>query len=321
MANDRAPKAAGELLKTLPTLARRPKAPQRLIEAAVLLGAPTDPLSVLYQHSVLCQTCLPFRDPGEASRTWERSNGSVKLKVLAGEAMHPESGEFVPVGLPFGPKARLVLMHINQQALLSQSPVIEIEETLTRFVRRMLRLSTDGRTIRVVKDQLARLSASSIRLGLLRQGQAITVNSQVITAFDIWFPKNERQRVLWPSTVQLSLDYWESLKHHAVPLDETAIGALTHSALALDIYAWLAQRLHRVPESGGTLIPWPMLYQQFGVGYGRLEDFRKSFKVALRQVIAVYPRARVELDGRGMLAKHSQPPIPYQTKRLVEKSV
>ena len=47
--------------------------------------------------------------------------------MLAGEAMHPGRGDCVPVGLPFGPKARLVLMHINQQALLSQSPCIEIE--------------------------------------------------------------------------------------------------------------------------------------------------------------------------------------------------
>jgi hypothetical protein len=293
----------------------------RLIDAAVLVDWPQDSLSILYQHSVLCQTCLPFRDPGDAARVWERTNGHVRLKVLAGEALHPEHGDFVPVGLPFGPKARLVLMHINQQALLSQSPLIEIEDSLTRFVRRMLKLDTNGRTIRVVKDQLARLSASAIRFGLLREGQAITVNAQVVSSFDIWFPKDERQRVLWPSTIQLSLDYWESLKAHAVPLDETAVGALTHSALALDIYAWLAQRLHRVPEGSGALIPWPALYEQFGVGYGRVEDFRKYFKIALRQVMAVYPRGRVELDRRGIVVKHSPPPVPYLTKRLVEKPV
>jgi hypothetical protein len=40
----------------------------------------------------------------------------------------------------------------------------------------------------------------------------------------------------------LSLDYWESLKAHAVPLDEGHIARLSHSALALDIYSWLANR-------------------------------------------------------------------------------
>ena len=322
MRDDGSPKPIGRLLEKLPVAkAARTRIRERLIDAAVLLESPNDPLSVLYQHSVLCQTCLPFRDPGDAARTWERVNGSVRLKVLAGEAMDPQKGDFVPLGLPFGPKARLVLMHINQQALLSKSPLIEIEDSLTKFVRRMLKLDTGGRTIRVVKDQLSRLSAASIRLGLVKEGRAITVNSQIVTAFDIWFPKNEQQRVLWPSTIQLSLDYWESLKTHAVPLDEAAVGALSHSALALDIYAWLAQRLHRVPEGATALLAWPVLQDQFGLGYARLVDFRKYFIVALKQVAAVYPKARIELDRRGMTIRNSPPPIPYQMIRLVHNPV
>ena len=322
MTDNESPKPVGKILKGLPVAkTARTRIRERIIDAAVLIESPNDPLSVLYQHSVLCQTCLPFRDPGDDARVWERVNGGVRLKVLAGEAMHPERGDFVPVGLPFGPKARLVLMHINQQALLSRSPCIEIEDSLTRFVRRMLKLDTGGRTIRVVKDQLSRLSAASIRLGLVKEGRATTVTSQIVTAFDIWFPKDERQRVLWPSTVQLSLDYWESLKTHAVPLDETAVGALSHSALALDIYAWLAQRLHRVPDGKGVLLAWPVLHAQFGLGYARLRAFRRDFQVALRQVLAVYPSARLDLDHQGMTVRNSPPPVPYQMMRVVHKPV
>jgi hypothetical protein len=57
------------------------------------------------------------------------------------------------------------------------------------------------------QGQLARLSAASIRLDLLREGRAITVNTSIVTAFDLWFPKDGRHRVLWPSAVRLSLDY------------------------------------------------------------------------------------------------------------------
>jgi hypothetical protein len=233
---------------------RAPLSPikKRLIDGAALrIESPDDPQSLLFQHTVLCQTCLPFRDPGDDVRTWERLNGTVHLKVNAGEAMHPEQGRLVPLGLPFGPKARMILMHINQQALRQDRPVIEIQHTLTQFVQRALNLDTHGRNMRVVKEQLARLSASSIRLGVIRDGRAITVNSQIVSAFDLWFPKDDRQRVLWPSTIQLSLDYWESLKTHAVPLDEEHIARLSHSALALDIYAWLANRLHRIPANRG----------------------------------------------------------------------
>jgi hypothetical protein len=268
---------------------------QRLIDGAVLqIENPDEARDILYQHTVLCQTCLPLRDPGDEARTWERLNGNVHLKVLAGEAMHPERGRLVPLGLPFGPKARMILMHINQQAIQQKTPEIEVQHTLSKFVRRTLELAPHGRNMRTVKEQLARLSAASIRLGVVKDGHAVTVNSQIVTAFDIWFPKDERQRVLWPSTIRLSLDYWESLKAHAVPLDEDHIARLSHSALALDIYAWLANRLHRVPANKPVTVSWPALHGQFGQGYNRIDHFRAAFRVALKEVLTLYNTARID---------------------------
>jgi hypothetical protein len=72
--------------------------------------------AILYQHSVLCQTCLPFRDPGDDVRKWERANGLVNLLLAAGQAFHPDTRRFIDVGLPFGPKPRLVLYHLNAEA-------------------------------------------------------------------------------------------------------------------------------------------------------------------------------------------------------------
>lgn len=322
------PIAVGQtnLIRTLEKQARQQLKPptaaqQRVIEAASTADGDAV-LALLYQHSALCQTFLPYRDPGDDARTWERLNGNVHLEVLAGKAMHPVQGRLTPVGLPFGPKARLVLMHINQQALLAQSPEIEVQDTLTRFVRHSLNLDTGGRTIRAVKDQLARLSAASIRLGLVKDGIARTVNSQIVTAFDIWFPKDERQRVFWPSTVRLSLDYWESLRAHAVPLVESHIAALSHSGMALDIYAWLAQRLHRVPTGKPALVSWPLLQAQFGQDYARLDQFRdRGFKPALKQVLALYRDAKIDVDGRGLTLHQSRPVVLPRLQVVVDKSV
>ena len=55
-------------------------------------------------------------------RTWERVNGKVHLEVNAGKAMHAVLERLVPVGLPFGTKPRLVLMHLNAEALRTASP-------------------------------------------------------------------------------------------------------------------------------------------------------------------------------------------------------
>jgi hypothetical protein len=319
MAKGRAGKSSGGLMPlgdiVTPKLIRQIKASagptpiqRRLIDTVVAQTQEPDLRSLLYQHTVFCQTSLPYRDPGEDARIWERINGDVHLKVLAGEAMHPDEGRFVPVGLPFGPKCRMVLMHINQRALVTASPNVEIEDTLSKFVRKVLRLDPNGRSMRTVKDQLSRLSASSIRLGIVRDGHALTVNSQIVTAFDVWFPKDDRQRVLWPSTVQLSLDYFQSLMNHAVPLDEAHIAALSHSALALDIYTWLAQRLHRIPAGKPARISWQALHGQFGQGYDphRIDNFRRVFRVALKEVLTLYRAARVEEEDPSPPRLYSQ---------------
>jgi hypothetical protein len=279
---------------------------RRLVETAGLLSIKEQ--DVAFQHSVLCQTSLPYRDPGDDVLVWERLNGTAHLKVLAGEAMHPALGRLIQLGLPFGPKPRLVLVHVNAEAMRTNSPEVEIEDSLTAFVKR-LRLDPGGRNMRTIKDQLARLSAASVRLGMIRDGRAITVNSHIVSAFDLWFPKDHRQRVLWPSTVRLSLDYFESLRAHAVPLDERAIAALSHTAMGLDIYAWLAQRLHRIPKPHRQLIPWTALQEQFGHDYARIRKFREKFMVALRQAHAVYPAAKIDVLPRGLLLHTSPPPV------------
>jgi Plasmid encoded RepA protein len=280
---------------------------QRLIESAVQIEA-EDPASILYQHTVFCQTGLPYRDPGHI-RLWKRSQGAVHLEVEAGRAFHPRKADFIDVGLPFGPKPRLILAYLNGEALKTDSPVIEVEESLTAFVQR-IGLCQDGRSIRMVKDQLSRLAASEIRLALAYgDQQARQVNAHIVGEFDLWFPKDARQRVLWPTTVTLDPRYFESLQRHAVPLDERAIAALSHSAMGLDIYAWLAQRLYRVERGKPAFIPWGALKEQFGHQYGRMDNFKRVFRQTLDMVLTQYRGARVEMDGRGMTLRNSPPPI------------
>jgi hypothetical protein len=110
---------------------------RRLVSSSAdIMGAP--PEEITYQHTVLCQTCLPYRNPGDTVREWERSQGNVRLLVEAGSALEPVTNKFVKLGLPFGPKPRLVLMHLNAQAIKTQSPVIEVEDSLTAFAREVL---------------------------------------------------------------------------------------------------------------------------------------------------------------------------------------
>ena len=68
----------------------------RLIETAGLLAESDEKQPVTFQHSILCQTCLPYRDPGDDVRTWERLNGTAALEVEAGQAHAPGKGRVRP---------------------------------------------------------------------------------------------------------------------------------------------------------------------------------------------------------------------------------
>jgi replication initiator protein len=289
-------------------VAARTLKPLTRVQNRLLEPCPEHDREICFQHSVLCQTGLPYRDPGNDVHKWQREQGTASLLITAGEARNPRTHEWVQVGLPWGAKPRLILAHLNAEALRLSSPEIDIDHSLSGFVKR-IRGFTTGREIQMFKDQLTRLSNAEIRLAMLHGDHVMQINTHVVTGFELWLPKDDRQRVLWPTTVRLSSEYFESLQKHAVPLNEADLGALAHTAMGLDIYAWLAQRLHRIDPKKPAFIAWSNLKEQFGPDYQHMNHFKAKFRVALRQVLTRYQTARIELDGRGMIARNSSPPV------------
>ena len=186
------------------------------------------PEQISFQHTVLCQTSMPYRNQGDHIREWERVQGNVYLRIEAGAAKHPGQNQWVKLGLPYGSKPRLVLMHLNAEALKQGTPLIEVEDSFTAFIRRIQdplnlgKSGPNGEEFRAFKDQLTRLAVATVRLALSTEVRSFQVNSHIIDAFDLWLVKDERQRVFWPSIVRMNDRYSESLQKHAVPLDERA---------------------------------------------------------------------------------------------------
>jgi hypothetical protein len=84
---------------------------------------------------------------------------------------------------------------------------------------------------------------------------------------------------------------------------------LAGSALALDVYVWLAQRLHRISQGKPQTITWQSLKSQFGPDYDRLRKFREKFMPALKTVLTAYPSARIETADAGLVLWNSPPPV------------
>lgn len=272
------------------------------------------PLSedVAFQHSVFCQTSLPYRNPGDV-REWERKQGKTHLLIKAGEVLHPETKKFVKLGLPFGPKPRLILTYLNTQAIKTQCPEIPVDDSLSAFVR-TLGLQRNGYTLRQMKEHLSRLSACMITLATEQpdpEGSIPTHYVKLVTTITLWPTDSPTQRTLWPNRVTLGQEYFDNLTRYAVPLDMRAVHALQNNAFALDMYAWLAQRLWRIDVSNPQWISWVALMDQFGQGYRRIDNFKRDFRATLMMVLSQYPKARIHEDrNKGFILHSSPPPIP-----------
>lgn len=267
-----------------------------------------------FLHSILCQTFLPYKDPGNEVREHFKVQGNAHLLLKAGELFNPKTRTFEQVALPFGPKARLVLAYINTIAIRTQSPVIPVEDSLTAFVKK-LGLDTGGKTISAVKEQINRLAGSTIRIGYMTgEDSGVTAKLDIIDSLELWLTKEDNQRVMWPGVIKLSDKFHNSLMEHAIPLDERVLAALANNAMALDIYVWLAQRLHRVSATKPQMVSWKALEDQFGGTYANPRKFRQNFRERLQLVLKFYQDARIEDTERGLKLKNSPPPIQPEKK-------
>jgi len=105
----------------------------------------------------------------------------------------------------------------------------------------------------------------------------------------------------------LSETFFEQLKRHPVPVEDAAIRGINRHSMALDLYCWLAYRLHSLPRS--TPISWRALHAQFGTAVRRIDHFRDTFTEQLALATAVYPAAKVDVTATGLLLSPSPPPV------------
>ena len=301
--------------KDKPLLKDLPRKQQKIVDA--VCSVQEEKQKITYSHSTMCQTSLPFKDMKE-QRKWISKNGLSIVQLEAGSVLHPEKDEYIELGLPYGTKPRLILLHLNQQAILTGNPEIPVENTLGAFIKRIgISSAPNGRVYGGVKDQLARLAASRLLIGNRNGDGSTTIKKRdIVKDLHVFFTKEENQRVLWPNTIKLSDEYFQALSSHAVPLDESALYLLKDSSLELDIYSMLAERLHRIKDDGkGQFIPWSNLYAQYGGGYKQIRQFRDKFLKHLQNVHAVYSEARLEHEktahgrAKGVRLYHSKPPV------------
>lgn len=258
-----------------------------------------------FLHAVLCQVGLPRSRV--AGRTFERRSGNAQMLLTAGDVAKPGGG-WEPVELPYGTKPRLVMYHICSEVVRTRSAEVDLGGSMRKFLER-IGITHGGPELRRFKQQSRALAVMRMSLSYQTESKLIQVNTQPVERFEAWLHEDARQGQLWPDELCVSEPFMRTLLEHAVPLNRFAIRQLSGSALALDVYTWLAHRLCRVRKDGGVPLWWMKLREQFGQEYASEKDFKKEFRKALAAALKVYPDARVDEVKGGVRLYPSPPPV------------
>ena len=267
-----------------------------------------------FAYSGWAQCALPHkRLPNDAA--WGIAAEKVKLMVEPGrrQIVGPDGQQhFEFVGVPFGFHARLILLYLQTEALRTGSREVELGGSMRQWLTRV-GIPAGGMTGKSVRDQAERISRCKLTFDIQTGRHASGLVQQTIVDRALFIENDEgNQGRLSLETAKLSEGFFEQLRRHPVPLEEAAIKALSNNAPALDVYLWLAYRLHAL--SGSKLITWQALKGQFGAGFSKLYHFKNKFPGTLALATAVYPDAKVEVVDTGMLLRPSRPPV---TPKLV----
>ena len=209
------------------------------------------------------------------------------------------------VGLPYGSHARFILLFLQSEAVRSKSREIELGRSMKAWLD-LMGLSLGGKTYRLVGEQSIRISHCRLQFFADRRGQELMA---AVWRFRRWQHKHDRRpgrsAVALAGQGGVELAFYRALREHPVPLSESALRAIGPRSMVIDVYIWLAYRLHSLRRD--TDIGWAALYAQFGSGFARLRAFRQHFIESLELALAVYPDANVSVEERGITIRPSRP--------------
>jgi Plasmid encoded RepA protein len=259
-----------------------------------------------YSYSAWCLAGLPHREL-PAGKNWLIETDFARLLVRPGVRLHDDNSEEA-LRVPMGSFARLLLVDWQTEALERGSREIIMGRSANALMTR-LGLRRGGPSNGKVADQLERLASCAVDFSFGNDRRGVIINQRLVQAFEYVADPDPRARktMRLVERVLLSDAFFNELRRHPVLVDRAAIRELTTSPMAIDIYLWLAFRLHSLPKE--TFVTWDKLWRQFGSRVGLLKNFRPQFEGPLHLALSAYKQARVRVQDRGLLLEPSPAPV------------
>ena len=242
-----------------------------------------------------------------------RRNGDFTLTMMTA---HPE-------GLPYGTLPRLLLTWVCTEAVQTKERVLNLGDNLADYLTELGLHATGGKRgdITRLKHAMTTLFASIISAQYDGRNSWALSNVLLADKVEWWKPQDHAEAGAWQSRLQLSEPFYRECIEHPLPIDTRAMRSLRRSPLALDIYVWLTHRMSYLSKR--TMIPWVLLSGQFGASYATGDqgvlDFKRAFLRELKNVLVVYPEAKLAEDKHGLVLypspTHVLPVLPRRGRQ------
>jgi hypothetical protein len=286
--------------------------------------APGGVLDVSFLTRYFALAGLPVRRPmdkktGKEASSYVRNTDEFALSINAPHlgVVGGKRGENFNVGVPWGPRARLLTVWLSTSAQdVGRSPDDRwVELGPIKPWLKSIGIADNGPARMVAKEQMVRLTFANFTMQVRKSGLDLFSNERLVdkavfSERDLAnYAANRMADVRWPLGVQLSQTAFKNFREGAVAIPTNRLAKVSHSAMAIDTLIYLCYKLPLIDPGDEELVTWRQLAAQFGSREAP-SKFKENFLHTVRAARDAYPEANVELrEDTGLLMRHSDPAV------------
>ena len=282
--------------------------------------------SISFYSPMLALATLPVRDPKlpPGENTWSKDCGRARIELVAawdrdkkGNIIRDKDTNLPTAAFPYGALPRLALVWLISEVVRTKRRRIPLGKSIQKFLMDV-GYTKDVRNYRNLEKQLKRLFQSELTIhtygaiekdGNKYKGSAWQCN-RIATETSLWWSPDGKEEGLFESSVKVSEEFYNGVLAHGFPIDFDIVKLFHSQPFVLDIYFWMAYRLHTVNQKDLVEnIPWAALSWQFG-NISDIKNFKRKFRSALALIQKPWSGLKANCDRHGINIAPSPLSVP-----------
>jgi hypothetical protein len=235
-------------------------------------------------------SCLPYRQLPAGGQPFTRKMGYICYTLDCG-TREDGVGE---IGIPFGAKARLILLHLINAAASSGSPIVDVRGSMAAWISAM-NTPLGGMSYRHITDMSRRIQLTKLKI----HDESINSDFGAHGFVERLEFGSDSENRGFPTSVILDRGFYRHAMANTVLLERTAIGLISNNGWAIDMYIWL--RIMSPGPGERRHVTWDSLFVGFNSGKSSCRRIKARLLETLPLAMALCPGVTIAASRQGLL--------------------